>query len=161
MSSSPVDPIRQESKLFGEQRRAVQRRCDDLHDDLRAIDAQLSELARRRRDIVVELRRHRDRLYPRILTRGRQPMADGAEQLPPVAADATFLSGRRLRSVCLALLRQYGTLALTELHVLLHRDGYAVAHRRPVQALADALGYEHDCGRAERVSRGTYAAASG
>jgi hypothetical protein len=60
--------------------------------------------------------------------------------------------------VCLALLRSaQGALSLRQLHVLLHRTGYAIAHRAPVKALADALGHEADIGRARRVARGCYA----
>ena len=60
--------------------------------------------------------------------------------------------------MCLALLRTaQGALSLRQLHVLLHRAGYAIAHRTPVKALADALGHEADVGRARRVARGCYA----
>ena len=80
------------------------------------------------------------------------------EPLPPTAAKPMWLWGRELRAVCLALLRTaQGALSLRQLHVLLHRAGYAIAHRTPVKALADALGHEADVGRARRVARGCYA----
>ena len=39
---------------------------------------------------------------------------------------------------------------LRQIHCLLHRAGYAVAHYHPVKALADALGHEADAGRAQQ-----------
>jgi hypothetical protein len=59
--------------------------------------------------------------------------------------------------VCLAILSALGPQALPDLHAMLHRAGFAVANDLPVKALADALGYEADGGRARRVSRGVYA----
>jgi hypothetical protein len=76
--------------------------------------------------------------------------------LPPVPEGAVFLRGRRLRALCLAILARLGPLPLPELHALLHRHGFAVAHDHPVKALADALGHEADGGRARRIARGVY-----
>ena len=52
-------------------------------------------------------------------------------------------------------------LPLTELHAQLHRHGFGIAHRHPVKALADALGYETEQGNTRRVSRGVYALTPG
>src|SRR5690606_12245262 len=57
---------------------------------------------------------------------------------------------------CLAILARHGELPLVEVHAWLHRYGYLVGSAHPVKALADALGHEHDAGRAERTARGVY-----
>lgn len=49
------------------------------------------------------------------------------------------MSGRELRSTCLALLARHGALTLVELHALLHLHGYAITGRHPVKALAMAM----------------------
>ncbi len=54
------------------------------------------------------------------------------------------------------LARARRPLSLPEIHRALHVGGYAIAGRTPVKTLADALGYEHDRGRARRVRRGVY-----
>ena len=151
-----VDPMVGEGMPYGERRRAIVAHCAQLAEELDLVDRQLAELSRRRRDLALELAHQRNRLLPTLRRRGRQPAADGSAQLPPVAARATPLWGRRLRSVCLALLRGAGTLALPELHALLHRHGYRIARREHVKVLADAMGYEVDQGRVRRVNRGVY-----
>lgn len=152
-----VDPLSQENPLFGERRRAVEARCAALQGELERLEAEVAALARRRREVADELRANRNRLLTTLQRRrGRQPAPNGTVQLPPLSAEARFISGRRLRAVCLALLDRFGRLSLTDLHVQLHRHGYAVANRRAVQALADAMGYEHDRGTAARVGRGVY-----
>ena len=55
------------------------------------------------------------------------------------------------------LIRAGRPLGLPEIHAALHLAGYRLTGARPVQQLADALGYEHDNGRARRVMRGVYA----
>jgi hypothetical protein len=84
----------------------------------------------------------------------------GEEPLPPVPKKAPRLFGRELRSICLGFLaRARSALTLRQLHILLHRAGYLIDHAHPAKALADAMGYEADAGRLERVARGSYALA--
>lgn len=156
-----VDPIIGEGRLIGARRQAVEQQCQRLAVRITELDAQLLELSRQRRTASRELKQHHRRLWPALLRRGRRPGPDGAVQLPPVPADARFLWGRRLRSACVALLSRLGETSLPELHAVLHRLGYAIAGSNTVKALADALGYEHDAGRACRVSRGVYAVPPG
>jgi hypothetical protein len=151
-----VDPIAQESMLFGKKRRAVEARCAELRAGLDDLDADLAAMMERRKALVDELQRLGRRLLTTLERRGRRPAVEGTVQLPPIRADATFVHGRRLRALCLALLDRFGAQSLVELHVQLHRHGFAVDGRRPVQVLADTLGYEHDRGRVTRIARGVY-----
>lgn len=153
-----VDPIRQEGPLFGQRRAVVRERCDLLADSIAELDQRLGEISAERRRLARELKVERRRLWPVLSQCGRQPAADGREQLPVVRQGATFLWGRRLRAACVALLSRFGPMALSELHALLHRCHLAVAGTNPVKALADALGHEHDAGRARRIRRGVYRA---
>ena len=158
MSSRRQDQLRHEGPLFGEKRRALIEACDTLLAEIDSVDSELAELAARRRRLVVELRKRRTRLLPARLKAplGRQPVPDGSVRLPPVRRDSTPLWGRRLRQACVAVLRRTGALALPELHALLHHHGFRVDHVNPVKALADALAYESEVGRAERLERGVY-----
>ena len=91
--------------------------------------------------------------------RGRRRRAvTDEEPLPPADDHAEWLSGRELRAICLSFLRRAAGRALTlrQLHCLLHRAGYAIAHYHPVKVLADALGHEADAGRVRRIRRATY-----
>lgn len=157
MTSRRVDPIRRQSTLDPRHRRKVHRAYQHLRTELDRTDAVLARLAARRHRLALRLADHRDQLWPPDRQRfGRRPGADGRPQLPPLPSPSTRLWGRRLRAVCLALLRRAGEVTLTELHVLLHRGGYEIDSTHPVKALADALGYETDHGRAHRVARGVY-----
>jgi hypothetical protein len=160
MSSRRQDPVRHEGPLFGEKRRALIASCEALLAEIDQVDADLASLAARRRQLVHELRRRRTRLLPtrRKAPLGRQPVPDGAVRLPPVRQDSTPLWGRRLRQVCIAILRRSGALALPELHALLHHHGFRVDSRHSAKALSDALAYELELGHVERVERGVYAA---
>jgi len=151
-----IDPMSQQTRLFGARRAAVEAACRRLQSELDQLDGEIAALARRRRELALSLRRERFRLLTTLQRKGRQPAVDGTVALPSLTADARFVSGRRLRAVCLALLHRFGTQPLKDLHVLLHRHGYAVAGRHPVQVLADTLGYELDRGRVRRVARGVY-----
>ena len=51
-------------------------------------------------------------------------------------------------------------MTLRGLHAAIHLHGYGIASKHPVRALSDALGYEVEMGRAERVNRGVYRARS-
>lgn len=155
--SGHIDPIRQETPLFGRKRREALDAYHQTAAQLRSLDAQLIALSHRRQQLFDTLRAQHQRLWTNLAKRGRQPMPDGSEALPPVPHDAKKLWGRRLRSVCLALLRAHAApLTLVELHALLHRRGFLVDSAHPVKALADAMGYETIEGRTRRVSRGTY-----
>lgn len=152
----PVDPIRQQTPITGEKRRKVQQAHDDVTDKIASLDRELDDLCRRRRELVGQRRQLRRQLFVNLAKRGRRPLDDGMEALPPLPHDATWLHGRRLRAACLKILARRGKLTLVELHAQLHRLGYAIAHRHAVKALADALGYETELGRVRRVARGTY-----
>ncbi len=152
-----VDPIRQETTLFGERRQQALERYESTLAGLRRIDAELETLSVQRRRMHEELRAQHRQLWAVLVRRGRKPLPDGDEALPPVRHDARQLWGRRLRSVCLAILRVHRSpLRLVDLHADLHRRGFAVASDQPVKALADALGYERLEGRVRRVERGVY-----
>lgn len=157
--AEPVDPLRQYIPLLGPARRALEAQCQQLRADLAALDDELTALIRRRRTLAANLSDARTRLVRTLRFPARRPAPDGSEQLPPIEAKPSPLSGRRLRSVCLALLRKLGPLPLTELHALLHQHGYVIDSRHPVKCLADTMGYEVDHARALRVARGKYAAA--
>jgi hypothetical protein len=158
MSSRRQDHLRHEGPLLGEKRRALVKACEGLLAEIDRIDSELAELAARRRRLALELRKRRTRLLPTRLKAplGRQPVPDGSVRLPPLRRDCTPLWGRRLRQVCVAILRRAGALALPELHALLHHHGFQVDHAHPVKALSDALSYESELGRVERLERGVY-----
>jgi hypothetical protein len=78
--------------------------------------------------------------------------------MAPQVVRPRAVRGAALRSLCSALLRRHGELALVELHTLIHVYGYEILSRTPVKTLADSLGYETLEGRAERVRRGVYRA---
>ena len=161
MFNARTDSLRDEGPLFGERRRGVQAECERLASTIDTLDAELDRIARQRRELAQQLRGHRRRLWPRLAKRARLPGPDGSVQLPPVPRGAVFVRGRRLRRACLVLLARMGSMALIEIHVMLHRFGFAVASSYPVKALADALAYEAEQGRATRVSRGVYEAQPG
>ena len=128
------------------------------------LDRQLVELSIERKNLLAEIRSLHEELRPcYTAARGRRRRAvTDEEPLPPVDPDAEHLCGRELRAICLALLRRTReALTLRQLHCLLHRVGYAIAHRHPAKVLADALGHEADAGRVERVRRATYRAPGG
>lgn len=128
------------------------------------LDQLLVELSIERRALLAELRAVHEELRPCHSTaRGRRRRAVADEEpLPPVDPNAQQLWGRELRAMCLALLRRTReALTLRQIHCLLHRVGYAIAHHHPAKVLADALGHEADAGRVERVRRATYRALGG
>jgi hypothetical protein len=140
-----------------------QRRLLGREDRARAriaeLDQQLVELSIERKELLAEIRAVHEELRPCYTSsRGRRRRAIVDEEpLPPVQPGAEELCGRELRAVCLTLLRRARrALTLRQLHCLLHRVGYAIAHQLPAKVLADALGHEADAGRVERVRRGTY-----
>ena len=150
-------PNRRRSGLRPAERLALQVERDALFHRLDQLDRAMVDGAHERREILDQLTGRRDQLWPRIpWQRGRRPSATFHAPLPPAAATAAPLSGLTLRQTCLAILARHGSLPLVELHAWLHRYGYLVDGAHPVKALADALGHEHDAGRAERTSRGTY-----
>lgn len=133
---------------------------EELIAQLDEIDSQLRALQVRRAELVEELRERRDTLWPRVeQCHGRRPPVVDTPPLPPLVDKPTWLWGRRLRGTCLALLRrERAPMTLRGLHAALHLHGYGVASAHPVRALSDALAYEVEMGRAERVSRGVYQA---
>ena len=154
-------PLRQHSGRFSNHRRE---RLFAAEDDLRARIAELDQIlvdaTTERHRLLEEITRLHDELRPCYRgARGRRARAVNHEEpLPPIAERPTWLTGRALRAICLAFIRRaIGPLTLRQLHVLLHRAGYAIASAVPVKTLADALGHEVDVGRAVRVARGTYA----
>lgn len=157
-----IDPLRRHGRLDREARRRRQHACEKLRQEITRTDSLLAKLGARRHRLALELAEHRDQLYPRDARRfGRRPGPGGTVQLPPLAANPTKLRGRRLRGVCLAIMKLAGESTLGELHAQLHHRGYEIDCPQPVKALADALGYETDRGCARRVSRGVYAAVGG
>lgn len=149
--------MRQEAGLSPSRRRLLQIERDRLLASLEELDRLADERAVTRHDLVKRLGHLRDTLWPPLPgCRARRPPLHDQPGLPPIAAGAVFLAGRPLRAACRAILHRRGPIALTDLHAALHLSGYAVASLRPVQALADAMGYEAEQGRAQRVARGVY-----
>jgi hypothetical protein len=158
-------PIRRQRQRFRNARRERLLTAEDkLRSTIDDTDRQLVELTERRRSLLDELGSLYDEVRPswRGCAGRRRRTVSHEEPLPPTADKPTWLWGRELRAVCLALLRRAQvSLTLRQLHGLLHRAGYAISHRTPVKALADALGHEVDVGRAVRLGRGIYGAATG
>lgn len=156
-----VDPLRQRTPVFGEKRRKLEQAHDDYEERIAALDRELDDLCQRRRELVAKRRLVRRQLFVNLAKRGRRALDDGTEALPPIDHQPRWLYGRRLRAMCLRILARRGPLTLVELHAQLHRLGCAIGHRHPVKALADALAYETELGRARRVSRGVYELVAG
>jgi hypothetical protein len=154
-----LDPIRRRGDLDPAVRRKLHRTSDRLRRELDRTDRLLAQLGARRHRLAGQLAQNRDRLWPKDRDRyGRRPGPDGAVVLGPLPTRPTKLWGRRLRAACLAILGATGESSLPELHAHLHHRGYEVDSAHPVKALADALGYETDQGRARRIARGVYEA---
>lgn len=135
--------------------------ADEAHirQQINDLDAMVVAASTRRRELLDELGALIDRIRPSCIgARGRRrPAISHEEPLPPTAKRPRRLWGRELRAICLAFLQKAGTaLTLRQLHALLHRAGYAIAHQHPVKTLADAMGHEVQHGRARRVARATY-----
>jgi hypothetical protein len=130
---------------------------DALVHRLRQLDDQLVRVSEERQAVVHALAELRDVLYPPVpWAKGRRPPDIDRAPLPAAPQGSQPLRARDLRATCLAILRRHGRLALPELHGLVHRYGYLVGAARPVQALADAMAYEVERGRARRPERGVY-----
>lgn len=151
-----VDPMRQNTPLLGEKRRQAEQAHAALDDRIASLDRELDDLCRKRRELVAQRRVLRRQLFVNLAKRGRRALEDGTEALPPLPHDAVWLHGRRLRIACLQILARRGPCRLVDLHAQLHRMGFAVAAKNAVKALADALAYETELGRARRVARGIY-----
>jgi hypothetical protein len=142
-------------------RRALLDRHDDLAHRAQAVDEQQRLLAEERLELRAELSRLRDRLWPagpgHAFKNWRRPRIGGPPPIPPPLANAVPLYGRRLRYAVLGvLLDAPGPMSLPDIHRALHLRGYRLSGNHVVKQLADALGYEHDHGRACRVARGMY-----
>ena len=136
---------------------ALLRDHDDLVGQIAAIDAESIERANRRRELLEQIKGLNGRLWPVIpKMKGRRPPGPDERPLPPLRFTAQPLRGRRLRSVCHALLGRYGELELSELHSHLHMHGYEIDSPNGVKCLADAMGYEVEKRRLVRTRRGTY-----
>src|SRR4051812_33166546 len=137
-------------------------REDAVRARIRELDQQLVDLSTERKQLLAEIRAIHEELRPcHVGARGRRRRAVSDEEpLPPADEHAQWVSGTELRALCLALLgRARRALTLRQLHCLLHRTGYAIAHYHPTKVLADALGHEVDAGRARRLRRATYSTA--
>lgn len=157
MSRHP-DPQRIEGPIFGAKRQAVLDECNALETTIHHLDAQLDALTRQRQHAARQLRERRQRLWPNLAKRARRCTTEGRHALPAIAHHATALWGRRLRRALRDLLTtRNGPITLTELHALLHRQGFFVDTPYPVKTLSDALRYELQQGRVKRTQRATYA----
>jgi hypothetical protein len=139
----------------------VERRAH-LIDEAEALDADHGRSARRMAHLRQELGRLRTVLWPARDGRGwrgfRRPRVGGPLPVGPVAPDALPIRGRSLRYAAVGVLvRAAEPLALPDIHRRLHLAGYRIDGAHHVKQLADALGYEHRCGRARRTRRGVYA----
>jgi hypothetical protein len=142
-------------------RQAWQTYRADLVQQLEAVETDTEHWLQHRRDLLDQAAVLHDQLWPRLEhCHARRPPHPNQAPLPPAAPNAIEIAGASLRTMCLALLRRFGELTLSELHALIHRHGYLVAAPHPVKTLADAMGYEARRGRAERTARATYRARS-
>jgi hypothetical protein len=156
--------------LFRPRTRIPQRRTEitQRQQELAAEAARLEQEHRDRAARMAEIRRElaelRDRT-DRPWIAGRRPRHRRARIPAPAPVGrpvppAVRVRGRALRYAALGVLLRAGkALTLPEIHRALHASGFAIDGHHPVKQLADALGYEHDCGRAHRVERGVYQAA--
>jgi hypothetical protein len=143
-----------------ERRRLVTRRSHLLA-EAEALDAEHGRSARRMAHLRRELGRLRTVLWPNQPGRGwrgfRRPRVGGPAPVGPTAPDALPVRGRSLRYAAVGVLVRAGEpLALPDIHRRLHLAGYRIDGAHQVKQLADALGYEHRCGRARRTERGVY-----
>jgi hypothetical protein len=150
------------SRFFGKRRDVLLERRSELITEAEQLNAAQLKLAYRMALVRAELVALRARLWPRdpgrLWRTHRRPRVGGPAPIPPEVRDAMPLDGRYLRYAALGVLIRAGRpLGLPEIHAALHLAGYRLTGARPVQQLADALGYEHDNGRARRVMRGVYA----
>ncbi len=153
------DPLRKRYSVHGAKRAKEVAACSELLDEIEVVDEQLALWAAHRHRLVAKLQERREVILPKLIkVSGRRVMEDGNVCLAPVPDDVPALWGRRLRASCMRLLAASGTLTLTELHVLLHQHGLRIDSAHPVKALADAMAYECEQGRARRLGRAVYTA---
>jgi hypothetical protein len=156
-TSNRLVPNRLASGLPKRARVRLQVERDELLHRTAELDRALLAGHTERLAIAERLGELRETLWPRVRHyHGRRPNAEGRPPLRPLPPDHRYLSGRRLRSTCIAILHRHGRLPLTELHSLLHLYGFGVESPHAVKALADAMGYEARCHRVRRVERGVY-----
>jgi len=154
---STLAPNRRASALSRIERDRMHQEREDLFVELERIEAAISAAVAERERVRERLIETRDILWPRIAwQKGRTPPAIGSPPLAAATPNARVAGGSTLRQACLGVLYRYGPLSLVDIHSWLHRHGYVVDSKTPVKALADALGHEHDAGRAERIRRGFY-----
>jgi hypothetical protein len=154
--------FRWNSHLRGRERVEVQVARDNALVKLAALDERLRTITIDRLALLRELEELRDELWPPMLDcRVARPPAFDVPPIPPAPADAIPVTGKHLRWICLILLARHGMQELRDIHALLHQHGYTIGHHHPVKALADALRFEVEKGRAQRVRRGVYALSEG
>ncbi len=149
-------------RFLGRRREELLARRQELVAEAEELNASQLRLAQHMALVRAELVALRARLWPKqpghLWYWHRRPRVGGPAPIPPPARHATALSGRHLRYAALGVLvRAQRPLGLTEIHAALHLAGYRLSGPHPVKQLADALGYEHDNGRARRIMRGVYA----
>jgi hypothetical protein len=142
-------------------RKALEDRRRRLTTVATAVDSEQQRLAVQMSDVRRELGALRERLWPsqpgRAFRDARRPRIGGPAPIPPPVRSAIAISGADLRYAALGVLVRSGTpMTLPEIHRALHLTGFRIAGHHVVKQLADALGYEHDHGRARRTARGTY-----
>ena len=73
--------------------------------EIAVLDAEAIDRANQRRELIERAKDLRDTVWPIVPHHhGRRPPAPDERPLPPLRREAEHLTGRRLRSVCLALL---------------------------------------------------------
>ncbi len=153
-----LTPLRR--RVLGPRRAELSARQHDLCDELDELDREAIEWSARRHALVTEIDHIHDQLWPRFERwHGRRPPRPDHPLLPALEPHADVVGGRRLRAVAITILRRHGLLSLRDLHGLIHAYGYCVYGTHPAKNLADAMGYEVEQGRADRIERGRYQAA--
>jgi len=157
-----------DTALFRARARLPRRRAEivarerELSDEASRLEQEHRDRAARMAEIRRELNELRARWEQPWSRSDRRPRHRRARIPVPApigrpVPPAIRVRGRALRYAALGtLLRAGRALTLPEVHRSLHASGFAIDGLHPVKQLADALGYEHRCGRAHRVARGTY-----
>jgi hypothetical protein len=148
-----LQPFRDRPTLLG--------RRDELITAAIEVDAHQQRLAIRMAGVRSELRALREVLWPaapgRTFRNVRRPRVGGPAPIPPPARNAIPVRGADLRLAALGVLvRAHAPMTLPEIHRGLHLTGFRISGGGVVKRLGDALGYEHERGRARRIARGTY-----
>lgn len=130
-------PIRE--AISPEQRRTLTTLYDTVRCEMDAIVNEAEVIMERRRELLDDAVRVRQRLWPKRHWQGRRRPPPDAPPLPPLRQGARVIGGRALRQLCRIILRRHGPQTLVELHSYIHLYGCKLHSHDPVKGLADAM----------------------